>query len=90
MRIVSRPDAGGSGGLRQRGVSLRVSPFDPCGQGLHVLQLDRGARPNPQSGRCVAIEGDVMSDARLVQPVGNISREGGLCVDWETSRQRDL
>src|SRR5690348_14130565 len=67
-----------SGGLGKRFLRLGEGPVEPLRQRLDVARLDRGAAPDAQPRRGVAIGVDVVGDALLLEDRAEILHEGRL------------
>src|SRR5260221_1702580 len=52
---------------RLRAPQLAICPVEPRQQRLDIAALDRGAGPDPEAGRRVAMAGDVVGDALLLE-----------------------
>src|SRR6185369_8105428 len=69
-----------SGGFRQCGFGFGEGPIEPRRQRLDVARLHRGAAPDAQARRGIAIVGDVVGDAFLLHDAGERLGEGGLLI----------
>ena len=66
--------------FRQRGLGFAECPVEPGRQRFDILRLDGGAAPDAQARRRVAIVGDVVGDAFLLEQAGERLGEGRLRI----------
>src|SRR5579875_2389823 len=80
MRVLGR--------LRQRGLGLGKCPIEPGRQRLDVARLHRRPAPDAQTGRRVAVIGDVVGHALLLQEAGKRLGEGALRLERKPRHRR--
>ena len=74
--------------LGQRILSLGERPVEPLGESLDVARFDRRAAPDAQARRSVAVVGDVVAGAFLLDRGREVLGEGRLRLDGKPGDRR--